>query len=76
MCHKTHVLYFHTVTSFDLTLTCAYYYQLLIWYLHHSLSSTLAEFVPASVSELVSTADKAGRVSFDLLSLTQPRPDM
>ena len=68
MCHTTLVLNFHTVTSFDLTLTLTLYLAL-VSYLHVTFdipSAHFAEFALAAVSGLVSAADKAKRFRFDL----------
>ena len=40
--------------------------HVLIWHLRHPFRGSLAEFRLAAVSDLVSAADKAGRVNFDL----------
>ena len=69
MCHTTLVLYFHLGTSFDLTLTLTCTLNLSIIHIASSLSlyeHFLKEFALAAVSGLVSAADRAKRVRFDL----------
>ena len=70
MRHTTLMLCLRTVTLFDLTLTlaCASMNLLCIYDIPtcHPFSSTLAECGLAAVARLVSAADKAKRVIFDL----------
>ena len=66
MWHTTLVLYFHMVILFDLNdgICLALASYLGIWHLRHPFS--ILEFGLVAVSGLVSVADRAKRVSFDL----------
>ena len=67
MCHMTLVLYFHAATLFDLTPTFAYHEPLTYMApLCHPFGSTSAEFGSVAVSSLVSAAEEANRLSFDV----------
>ena len=68
---------FSYVTSFDLTLIFDLCLALAtIRHLYHPFSSTFAQFELAALSDLVSAANKAKRVSFDLWPDFDPTLDL